>query len=158
ALHAATAALPVASAGRQTAMATAVVAAHRLLAKLDGPAEGGGIEEQSRWALAHAPEAARWAEHFADDCPPTVVGFRRFGAPMVVRTAVEGIAEACIPDPDQLLHDLLRRTVADCAMWIRRGEAPPPSWRRAAPARGRGAPARPARRPRRAGRPSRRSR
>ena len=64
------------------------------------------------------PAAARWAEQFADACPPTVGGFRRFGAPLVVRTAVEGITQACLPDPDRLLRDLLRTTIEDCAAWI----------------------------------------
>lgn len=126
ALHAATASLPVASARRQAAMAAAVVAGNRLVVKLDGTSPAGGVEEESRWALVHAPDAARWAEDFADDCPPTVLGFRRFGAPMVVRTAVEGIAQACIPDPDQLLRDLLRRTIDDCKRLVNREDQPPP--------------------------------
>jgi hypothetical protein len=126
ALRSATAALPVASSRRQSAMAAAVVAGNRLLAQLGGGDDDdvagvgglGRLEEESRWALAHAPAAARWAEQFADDCPPTVTGFRRFGAPLVVRTAVEGIAHACIPEPDRLLHDLLRATISDCTAWI----------------------------------------
>jgi len=122
ALRSATAALPVVSARRQSSMAAGVVAGNRLLARLDeGAGRGaapGRLEEESQWALAHAPVATRWAEQFADDCPPTVGGFRRFGAPVVVRTAVEGIAHACIPDPDRLLRDLLRATITDCAAWI----------------------------------------
>ena len=131
ALRSATAALPVASSRRQSAMAAAVVAGNRLLAQFGGGgnvAETGGLgrlEEESQWALAHAPAAARRAEQFADDCPPTVAGFRRVGAPLVVRTAVEGIAHACIPDPDRLLHDLMRATIIDCKAWIGAGRAAP---------------------------------
>jgi hypothetical protein len=41
--------------------------------------------------------------------------FRRYGAPHVAGIAVVGIAEACIPDPDERLHDLLVDVIAECA-------------------------------------------
>jgi hypothetical protein len=120
ALRSATAALPVAAAQRQKAMAVAVIVANRLLDELDDlagrPADR--LEEESRWALAHVPGDARWAEQFTDLCPATVAGFRRYGAPSIVRNAVEGIAHACIPDPDLLLRDLLRTSIEDCAARI----------------------------------------
>jgi len=37
---------------------------------------------------------------------------------------VTGIAQACIPDPDQMLHDLLDATITDCAARIRREPLP----------------------------------
>ena len=41
--------------------------------------------------------------------------FRRHGAPHIVRVAVPGIAEACVPDPDERLHALLAAVIAECA-------------------------------------------
>jgi hypothetical protein len=127
ALRSAAAALPVAAAERQRAMAVAVIVANRLLA--DEPADDLGSE--SRWALANVPDAGAWAEQFSARFPTTVDAFRRHGAPRIVGTAVEGIADACVPDPDRLLYDLLRSTIVDCRRWIRchrvDASAPPPA-------------------------------
>ena len=121
ALRSATAALPVAAAERQRAMAVAVVAAHRLLDELAGPGQvpTGPLAEDSRWSLGHVPDAARWADEFTDRCPPAIDGFRRHGAPSIVRQAVDGIANACIPHPDHALRDLLHTAIGECADWIR---------------------------------------
>jgi hypothetical protein len=133
ALRSATAALPVVAEPRQRPLAAAVIAANRLLDEMDDlcdrPADR--LEEESRWALGHVPGAARWAEEFTDLCSPSVAGFRRRGAPYVLRTAVEGIARACVPDPDRLLRDLLRTTIDECAAWIDRdrGDSPAPAGR-----------------------------
>jgi hypothetical protein len=50
-----------------------------------------------------------------------------------VHAAVKGIAQACIPQPDQLLYDLLSSAIDECAAWAGRipgpdtgrGTAPP---------------------------------
>jgi hypothetical protein len=122
ALRSAAAALPVAAADRQRAMAVAVVVGNRLLDQLDdlGTRPADRLEEESRWSLAHVPGDTRWAEQFCDLCPTTIAGFRRHGAPSIVRTAVEGITHACIPDPDRLLHDVLRISIEECAAWVHR--------------------------------------
>jgi hypothetical protein len=122
ALRCATTALPVSCAERQRGMAVGVLAAERVLADLEGrPADG--LREQSRWALAQAPHAARWAQRFMEiNTGPT--DFRRRGAPNVVRYAVIGIAQACVPDPDAMLHDLLAGAIADCAALVRRDSDP----------------------------------
>ncbi|MGD9704056.1 MAG: hypothetical protein AB7Q42_01385 [Acidimicrobiia bacterium] len=117
ALRSATAALPVAAAERQRVLAVAVIVANRLLDDLDQGA-GHDLEERGRLALAEAPDAARWAERFTERSSTSAAAFRRHGAPVVVRHAVEGIASACIPDPDAMLHDVLRTTIEDCAAWI----------------------------------------
>ena len=70
----------------------------RVLADLDGRAPG-TLEEQSRLALAKAPQAAEWAYQFTSGVRPSHEGFRRQAAPTIVRDAVEGIAQACVPDP-----------------------------------------------------------
>ncbi len=114
ALRCATAALPIASAERQNALAVAVLAAERTLAELDGSPPG-RLSATSVQALDSAPLSARWARTFANRLDVSVDGFRRFGAPNAVRVAVPGIADACVPDPDEHLHDLLVAVIGECA-------------------------------------------
>ena len=109
-------ALPVAAAERQQTMAVSVLACERVLAGLDGRGAG-WLEEQSRQALAQAPHAAQWARSFTRDIPISPEAFRRRVAPAAVRAAVEGIALACIPQPDEMLHDLLIDAIGTCARW-----------------------------------------
>lgn len=114
ALRSATTALPVASAERQRALAVSVLAAERVLADLDGrPADS--LEKSSRAALAQVSHAAQWAERFYQEMATAPKDFRRRGAPSIVRVAVVGIAQACVPDPDAMLHDLLAAAIRDCA-------------------------------------------
>ena len=124
ALRAATTALPVVAVGRQHALAVAVLACERMLAELDGrPA--GQLEPASREALAAVPEAQRWARGFTREVPIAPKGFRRHAAPNIVRCATRGIAQACIPDPDLMLRELLTATIADCEAWLRQHTAEP---------------------------------
>lgn len=114
ALRSATTALPVASAERQRALAVSVLAGERVLADLDGrPVDS--FSESSRAALAQVPDAAQWAGRFFREMDTSPKAFRRRGAPNVVRVAVVGIAQACIPEPDAMLHDLLAGAIDDCA-------------------------------------------
>jgi hypothetical protein len=123
ALRAALTALPVVAEDRQRTMALTVVVANRLVAMLDGrPA--GDLEETSRRALAGVPLAARWAYEHADAMPVSLRGFRRRGAPAAVLYAVDGIAKACIPDPEGLLRDLLADAIDDCAAVVRAADLP----------------------------------
>jgi hypothetical protein len=112
ALRAARTALPVVSADRQRVMAVAVLAADRILGELDGrvPAD---LDATSRQVLDQAPDAARWARHFSREIAVSVHGFRRHSAPSTVRTAVLAVADACVPDPDPLLHDMLAGAIGD---------------------------------------------
>ena len=112
-LRAAAEALPVAAAERQRVMAVAVLTCDRVLADLDGRPPG-SLEEQSRQALSHAPQAARWARRFTSDMGPSPKAFGRHAAPCIVRFAVEGIAQACVPEPDDLLRELLAGTIREC--------------------------------------------
>ncbi len=112
-------ALPVAAAGRQQVLAVSVLACERVLAGLDGrPA--GWREEQSRQALAQVPQAAEWARRFARDTAISAKAFRRHSAPATVHAAVEGIALACVPRPDEMLRDLLLAAIGECAAWADR--------------------------------------
>jgi hypothetical protein len=123
ALRCAMTALPVVAAERQRVMAVAVLACERVLADLDGrPA--GRLSEQSRSVLAEVPHAARWAERFAGDFLVSPQAFRRRGAPSVVSTAVEGVAQACVPAPDEILREMLVGAIDECAAWTRRDTGP----------------------------------
>ena len=117
ALRCATTALPVVAAGRQRVMAVAVLTCDRVLADLDGRPPS-TLDQRSRQALDRAPQAARWARRFVSDMGPSPKVFRRCAAPCTVRSAVEGIAQACIPEPDDLLRDLLAGTIRECAARI----------------------------------------
>ena len=104
ALRAATTALPVVAAERQRVMAVSALTCDRVLAELDGRAAG-ALEEQSRRVLADVPHAAdEWAYRFTSRVRPSTKGFRRQAAPTIVQDAVQGIAQACVPDPDGMLR------------------------------------------------------
>ena len=119
ALGSATMALPVVAAERQRVMAVSVLACERVLAGLDGR-PGGRLQEQSRSALAQVPDAAAWANRFTHGVRPSAKRFRRQVAPAIVGDAVQGIAEACIPDPDAMLRDLLVQAIGEGAAWAGR--------------------------------------
>jgi hypothetical protein len=119
ALRSAILALPVVAAERQRVMAVSVLSCDRMLAELDGrPAAE--LEAPSRHALARAPMAAQWASRFADTAGSVSVTAKRFrdqSAPTIVHSAVAGIAQACVPDPDAVLRDLLVQAIDACATW-----------------------------------------
>jgi hypothetical protein len=113
ALHCARRALPVVGFERQRVMAVAVLLCERVLDDLDGRAPG-TLEEASRRALQDVPHASRWARRFIDGMGGSTSRFRRHAAPYIVASAVDGIARACIPDTDALLHDLLVEAIQEC--------------------------------------------
>ena len=107
-------ALPVVAAEQQQVMAVSVLACERVLAALDGrPA--GWLGAPSRAVLAQVPLAARWARGFTRGKTASPEIFRRHSAPATVHAAVKGIAQACIPQPDQMLYDLLTGAIDECA-------------------------------------------
>jgi hypothetical protein len=116
-LRAATMALPVVAEERQRVMAVAVLACNRVLADLDGRPPG-SLDDESRRALSQVPHAARWARRFAREAPISLTAFRRRGAPSAVTHGVAGIADACVPDPDGLLRELLVAAIEDCSAWV----------------------------------------
>ena len=103
-------ALPVVAASRQQVLAVSVLVCERVLGGLDGR-----MTEQSRAALASVPRAEQWARGFSRDVPITPKAFRQRAAPFTVHTAAEGIAQACIPHPDEMLRDLLVAAIGECA-------------------------------------------
>lgn len=121
ALRCARTALPVVAAERQRVMAVAVLACERLLDDLDGRPPG-SLEEASRWGLDQVPHATTWARRFSRGHRVSPRGFRRHAATSIVSSAVEGIAQACVTNPDQRLHDLLVEAIDDCTAWVHRDE------------------------------------
>lgn len=109
--EAALAALPVASMARQRVAAVGLLRCEAVLAELDGR-PGDSLSPRARATLAGVPDAERWARDFCAIGAGSARTFSRRSAPVIVRQAVVGIAEACIGDPDAILVDLLRRTVA----------------------------------------------
>jgi hypothetical protein len=100
-------------------MAVSVLACERVLAGLDGrPA--GWLDQESRTALAQVPQAARWARGFTGTIAISPKAFRRHSAPATVHAAVEGIAQACVAQPDQMLYDLLASAIGECVAWCSR--------------------------------------
>jgi hypothetical protein len=112
-LRAARTALPVVAEDRQHIMAAAILSSERLAAKLDGH-PGAPISPQSSAAFAQAPGAARWAYGYTRHLVISHRAFRHQAAPTVVRYAVQGIAHACIADPDTVLRGLLVGAIEDC--------------------------------------------
>jgi hypothetical protein len=127
ALRAGLAALPVVAEERQRAMALTVIVADRLLAEVEGrPSDRLG--DETRRTLAQAPLAAEWAMAASAAMPVSVRGFRKRGAPAAVLYAVDGIAKACVPDPEEMLRDLLAGAITDVAATVRPDvAAAPPS-------------------------------
>jgi hypothetical protein len=118
ALRAATMALPVVAAERQCVMAVSVLACDRVLADLDGRPHD-RLLASSRSALAKAPQAARWATDFTRGVSSSPQAFRRHAAPRIVRSAVEGLAAACVPDRDATLYALLTAAIDECTAAVR---------------------------------------
>jgi len=119
ALRSARLALPVAAAERQGVLAVAVLSCERVLAELDGRPVG-VLEEQSRSVLAQVPHAAGWADRFISAAPASATSAKRFrqqAAPTIVRAAAQGIAQACVPDPDGMLRTMLVQAIEACAAW-----------------------------------------
>jgi hypothetical protein len=111
------AALPIASSRRQRVAAVGLLRCEQVLNELEGrPAFH--VSARVEAALADVPDARDWARGFCR------VGFGRLerfdsrSAPTIIHSAVAGIAEAAVPDAEQRLVDLLRRSIADCAAWM----------------------------------------
>jgi hypothetical protein len=109
AMRAAAAALPVASAGRQAALATALVTLPALLPADVAPS----VRAAAQDALDSVPHARKVAlEHVAKH-RPRERDLRRFSCAFTVQLAITGIAEAAVDDPETLLVTLLKDALTD---------------------------------------------
>ncbi len=122
AVRCAATALPVVAEHRQHALAAGLLTARRLLAQLNhenpSPIDTTELFDHAQTALSKVPHAARWAEQFTTGTHLTPRALQRRSAPCMVRLAVIGIAEACIPDPDRLLYELLTTVIRDGTQWL----------------------------------------
>ncbi len=115
-LRAATTALPIAPAERQQTLAVAIIGAEKMLDVLDERPEG-TMSRTSAEALATSPKTARWAMKFCEGARLRPARFVRDAAPSIISAAVQGLAEACVPNPDERLRVLLSQTIDDCRSW-----------------------------------------
>ncbi|MGH8944309.1 MAG: hypothetical protein ACRDWF_15940 [Acidimicrobiia bacterium] len=115
-------ALPVVAEPRQRALATGLLAARRVLISLDEQSssifDARNLFDDVDRALSGVPHAMRWAEDFISRVQVEPKTFERRSARSMVHVAVTGISEACIPDPDSMLHDLLYAVIDDCTLWF----------------------------------------
>lgn len=122
AIRCAAMAVPDVAEARQRALAVGLIATERLLRELNSmnstPMDLTGLYEHSSSALEMVPQAARWAVDFTNETRLDVRTLQRQSGPCIVRVSVVGIAEACIPDPDERLHDMLTAVVEDCSGWL----------------------------------------
>ncbi|GAA0951030.1 hypothetical protein [Nonomuraea longicatena] len=123
ALRSATTALPVAAAERQLALAVSVLAAEEMLARLDGRPSG-QLSPPAAAALAQVPKTAAHARRFSRAARISEKGFRKYAAPNAVQLSVVGIVQACTPDPDTLLRELLTTAIADTTLLTARTPVP----------------------------------
>ena len=106
-LSTARAAIPVAAEERQNVMALAILNAEGILAERDGR-EPGELSDTSRAALTRAPAAERWARVHLARMGFNSAALRPSNASKVVALAVDGVARACVDDPEERLVQMLR--------------------------------------------------
>jgi hypothetical protein len=114
ALRAATAGLPVVSADHQRALAVGILNCQRHLSRAsDGTTVD--VSAQVRDAFDRAPQTERWAREFMGSVGSwSRSRFTDRTAESIIRISVQGIAEACIPDTDERLFNLLAAAIDDC--------------------------------------------
>jgi len=112
-------ALPVASAERQGVAAVGLLRCERVLNALEGRSAD-YVSPRVEAALADVPHAREWARGFSGIGWGRHDKFARRSAPVIVHSAVSGIACAAVDDAEQILVDLLRRSIADCRTWMGR--------------------------------------
>ena len=117
ALRSAICAIPVASMDRQHALAVGILLLMHELTERDAlPPQLRDLAEE---ALDDVPDARSWAEVHLAQAKVNRTQFARHGAVSIVRTAVLGIAEACVPDADARLVSMLRLSIDDVEALLR---------------------------------------
>lgn len=132
ATRAASVALPIAAEERQRSLAVGMRVALRALADRDDEPVP-ELRELGNAALRAAPAADAWADRFIAEVGRVPSGMTVRQCWALVTSAVEGIARACIADPDDHLVALLGAAVSDTARFV--GEARGPARRRVLPGR-----------------------
>jgi hypothetical protein len=117
AARAASAALPIAAEERQRSQAVGVRVALMVLADRDDELTA-ELRELARAALRAAPAADAWATQFFEKVGPGRPGMTVRQCRDIVSGAVDGIARACVGDPDERLVALLTAAVSDAARFV----------------------------------------
>ncbi|CAO1650309.1 hypothetical protein [Salinibacterium sp. NG22] len=121
ALRAATTALPIASEGRQRALAVGILSTQSQLAAFE-PLPHDDLKDAVAFAFAQAPAAEFWARTFSAECPSDHRARHSREvtrmAQSIIRTSVIGIAYACSPSADARLKALLQGAIDDCRMLV----------------------------------------
>jgi len=126
-LTTARAALPVSAEERQNVMALAILNAEGILAEQDGHSPG-QLSKASRAALASSPAAERWARIHLARMGFNAAAVRPANAAKVVALAVDGIARACVDDPEERLVRLLRDGIDVVAAFAPLAPTTPAAW------------------------------
>ncbi|MFB6608927.1 hypothetical protein ACFCVO_01275 [Agromyces sp. NPDC056379] len=132
ATRAASVALPIAAEERQRSQAVGMRVALKALADRDDEPVP-ELRGLGNAALRAAPAADAWADEFIMKVGPVPSGMTVRQCWALVTSAVEGIARACVADPDDHLVALLSATVSDTAHFV--GADRGPMLRRAHPGR-----------------------
>ena len=130
--EAALAALPVTSAERQGVAAVGLMRCERMLNQLEGrPRQY--VDPRTQAAMDAVPHARDWARGFTALGWGSTASFTKRSAPAIVHSAVSGIASAAVPSPEDLLVDLLERTIELCRGWVGQRPRPldPVAWQQA---------------------------
>ena len=112
AARAASAALPIASEGRQRALAAGLLRCDDLLGGF-GDSASSTSRSMIRRALDDTPGASSWAVEFLTAAGPLNPRSIPLMSDAIIRTAVVGIADACVQDPDDRLRELLTQAIAN---------------------------------------------
>lgn len=115
---AATNSLPVASAMRQSALATALLRCESILEQWSGP-EVERARDRIRAAFELAPGTEEWARDFLAQISQHGRQPLTINNEAILRTSVIGIADACIPDADERLARLLSDAIDETANILR---------------------------------------
>jgi hypothetical protein len=128
AVRAASAALPIASEGRQRALAAGILRCDELLAA-PGDETLGQAREQIAEVLRLTPGSAEWARAFLATSGPLNPRSTALMTDAIIRTSVVGIAEACVNDQDARLRALLVTAIDDATKRLAEPARPRvPSW------------------------------
>ena len=125
ATRAAAAALPIAAASRQNALAVGLLTCERMLAQ-SAPRRGETLQRLISDALGAAPEAERWSRRYVSTRSVRLAErtFSRQTAPHIVSYAVQGLSAASVSDAPARLVRLLRDCIADTAALSTQPHAP----------------------------------
>jgi len=120
---------PVAAAERQGVAAVGLLRCERMLNQLEGRSKH-YVDDRTQMALDAVPHARDWARGFTALGWGSAGSFAKRSAPAIVHSAVSGIAAAAVSNADDILVDLLQRTIVLCRGWFHHELAPvaPQRW------------------------------